>query len=95
MCSHPKFQDVVLGRVQRGPARSSPLRHLLEGCWLELTVHEPMGCTQHGVFKQKQAKEAHMLISWQNEKPEARGHPAPSFLGTTAQFLTSRCLWAF
>ena len=73
----PKFQDVVLGRVERAPAGSSPRRH------------EPMGCTQHGVFKQKHAKEAHMLISWQNVKPEACGHPAPSFLGTTAQFPTS------
>ena len=37
----PKFQDAVLRRVERAPAGSSPRRH------------EPMGCTQHGVFKQK------------------------------------------
>lgn len=89
----PRFQNAVLGRVQRAPTGSSPRRCPIQGCWLELTVHEPMGCTQYAVFKQKHAKQVHMLISWQNVKPEARGYPGLCFLGSTAQFLTSQCLW--
>lgn len=92
-CPGPRFQDAGLGRVQRAPAGSSPGRCPSQGCWLGLTVHGPVGCTQYAVFKQKHAERVHMLISWQNAKPEAPGHPDLCFLGPTVQFLTSQCLW--
>lgn len=82
----PKFQDVVLGRVQRAPARSSPLRHPLEGCWLELTVHKNQwGALSTESLNRNRQKKCICGSVGKMRSLRLCGCPA-TFLGTTAQF---------